>query len=302
MAGRFAPFAAGFVASRWNVRPMHVRVGVARSRARINARGINLTMFDTRFILITGRTPGASAQAVAAGASAALAFTGACIAHEVAGHAGACIGGGSTVAQVTSWLFICRPGILLADLGGPGANLLVGAASLLLLRGRRRGTVTHVLLALSAAFNLFWAAGCLIEGAVAARGDFAYAARLAGALQLPLRIAFGAMGVGLALMTCRLIGRQGLPRATLRCAYWVAGAAACASALLYTGPVGPALREAALESFGAMAWLWVVRPRPAGADTGAEPAVGASSWRLPVSASVAFGLLLALGHGYTAPM
>lgn len=235
---------------------------------------------------------------VAVAASAVLAFVGACVAHEVAGHAGACLIGGGTVAQVSSSLFACQPGTLLADLGGPGANFMMGLVSLLLLRGRQRGTTIHLVLALSVAFNMFWVAGELLMSAVVARDDFAYAARMFGAAQIPVRTIFGAAGIGLAIMTCRLMGCQGLPRSALRLAYGVAGAAVCASAVFYVGPIWPALREATLESFGAMAWLWCIHPSPPNSEASTKPIHTAVLWPISLLALIAFSLLLALGHGY----
>lgn len=239
---------------------------------------------------------------VAVAASAVLAFVGACVAHEVVGHTGACLIGGGIVERVSSSLFACRPGTLLADLGGPAANFMMGLVSLTLLRGRRRGVPIHLVLALSVAFNMFWVAGELLMSALVGRDDFAYAARLFGAAQVPVRTIFGAAGIALAIMTCRLMDQQGLPRSALRLAYCVAGAAVCASALFYAGPVGPALREAALESFGAMAWLWCVRPGPTNSDAGAKPAHAVALWPVSLLALIAFGLLLTLGHGYVAPV
>lgn len=231
-------------------------------------------------------------------AGAVLAFVGACVAHEVAGHAGACLIGGGTVRQVSSSLFACHPGTLLADLGGPGANFMIGLVSLLLLQGQQRGTTLHLVLTLSAAFNMFWVVGELLMSAVMARDDFAYAARMFGAAQIPVRIIFGAAGIGLAIMTCRLVGRQGLPRSALLLAYWVIGVAVCVSAVFYVGPIKLALREAALESFGTMAWLWCIRPDPTSPDTGEKPGDSAALWPISMLALIAFSLLLALGHGY----
>jgi hypothetical protein len=241
-------------------------------------------------------TAGLSADAVVVAACAALAFTSACMAHEVLGHAGACLAGGGTVTTMTSSLFACSPGLLLADLGGPCANLVVAAACLLSLRGRRPGSIARLLLVLAAAFNLWWLAGCLLKSAVATHGDFAYAARLAGGAQAPLRTLFGLAGFGLGVATCRMLGRQQLTREALWLAYGVAGAAACVSALSAIGPIGPALREAALESFGGMAWLGLVRPRaPAAlADHMREPS---TSRRVVVLAVLALCMLVALGHG-----
>jgi len=239
---------------------------------------------------------GMSIDAAGVAACAALAITSACLAHEVLGHAGACLAGGGTVTRMTSSLFACNPGLLLADLGGPGASLLMAAACVLLLRGGRPGSLARLVFVLAAAFNALWLAGCLLESAVAARGDFAYAARLAGDAQAPLRAMFGLAGLGLGVATCRMLGRQQLTREALWLAYGVAGAAVCVSALFSVDSVGPALREAALESFGAMAWLCFVRPRAAAtpAHQGPQPS---TSRRIVLLALLALCMLLALGHG-----
>jgi hypothetical protein len=236
------------------------------------------------------------ADTVVMAACAALAITSACVVHEALGHPGACLAGGGTVTTMTSSLFACSPGLLLADLGGPGANLLMAVAGVLLLRGRRPGSIARLVFVLAAAFNVLWLAGCLLESAVAARGDFAYAARLAGGAQAPLRTMFGLAGVGLGVATCRMLGRQQLTRKALWLAYGVAGAAVCASALFNANSVAPALREAALESFGAMAWLLLVRPRAAAtqAHQGPEPS---TSRRVVILALLALCMLFALGHG-----
>jgi hypothetical protein len=235
---------------------------------------------------------------VTVAASALFAFVGACIAHEVVGHSGACLIGGGIVAQVSSSLFKCDPGTLISDLGGPGANLIAGLISLIGLRGRRRGTALHLVLAFSAAFNMFWLAGELIISAVLARDDFAYAARSFGAARYFVRAIFGAGGISLAIMTCRLLAHQGLSRNMLRLAYCVVGTAVCLSAGLHASPIGPALREAAFESFGGMAWLLCVRPRPPNSNVGAELGYYAAPWTISLLALIALGLLLAIGHGY----
>lgn len=239
---------------------------------------------------------GMAGVSVDVAACAALAFTSACLAHEVLGHGGACLVGGGTVTRMTSSLFACSPRLLLADLGGPGASLLMAAACALLLRGRRPGSPARVALVLAAAFNVLWLAGCLLEAAVAARGDFAYAARLAGAAQAPLRTLFGLVGVGLGVATCRMLGRQPLTRGALWLAYGVAGAAVCTSALFSVATVGPALREAALESLGAMAWLCFVRPRATATPVQPGPHPSTSR-RIVVLALLALCVLFALGHG-----
>ena len=233
-------------------------------------------------------------------ASALAAFVGACTAHELVGHSGACLIDGGTVVEVSSSLFKCRPGTLVSDLGGPGANFIVGLVSLILLRDRQRGTLIHLVLAFSVAFNMFWLAGELLMSAVLARDDFAYAARTFGAAQFFARAIFGMAGISLAIMTCRLMAYQGLSRNMLRLAYCVVGTGVCLSAGLHATPIGPALREAALESFGGMAWLLCVSPRPPNSMRVAKLAFNPASWSISLLALIAFSLLLALGHGYAA--
>jgi len=229
-----------------------------------------------------------------------LSFAGACVTHEVLGHAGACLIGGGTVTTLTSSAFVCQPRLLVADLGGPGANLLLGIACLLLLQRLRPGSIVHFLTLLGAAFDLFWLAGCLAEAAVVARGDVAYAQRLASEGHVMLRVLFGIAAVAIGVATCRLLGRQHVPRRFYWLAYVVAGATSCLSVLFATHPLGPALRESALESLGSMAWLLLVRPRPEGPPPDPPP-VAASPRRVVAPALLALGLLVALGHGITPP-
>lgn len=201
---------------------------------------------------------------------AALAFSATCFTHEVLGHGAACLAGGGSVTRLTSVYFACRDGGLLADLGGPGANLALAAVGATLLRGR--GAIRGSGLALLCAFNVFWVAGCLLASAVAMRSDFAYAARLLGPGEVPARVLFGACGIGLGMLACRLLARHHWTRRALWLAYGVAGIVACGAALCFAGPVLPALREAALEGFGAMAWLLFVRPAPTAYPACARPA------------------------------
>jgi hypothetical protein len=198
--------------------------------------------------------------------------------------------------QMTSSLFVCQPRLLVADLGGPGANLLMGLASVMLLRRLRPGSIVHLITLLSAGFNLFWLAGCLFEAAVAGQGDLKYAERLVDGAQVMVRVSFGIAATVIGVATCRLLGRQHVSRKLYWLAYAAAGATACASVLFSPHPLGPPLREAAFESLGSMVWLMLVRPRPEGPPPD-RPSVADSSPRLVALAMVAFALLLALGHG-----
>lgn len=193
---------------------------------------------------------------------AAAAFGAACFTHEVLGHAGACLLEGGVVTRLTSVYFHCRGGGVPVDLAGPGANGMAGMLAAGALRARRWGPRARVGLALAAAFDLFWVAGCLLASAIAATSDFILAARLAAsvidAAEIVARALLCVAGIAVGMLTCRMLSRQSLAPGTLRLAYGAAGLTACGLALCFGGPVAPALREAALESFGAMAWLWCV--------------------------------------------
>lgn len=219
-----------------------------------------------------------------------VAFAAACLAHELVGHGGARLASGGVITRLSSVYFTCRGGGLAADLGGPLANLVLAALCAVALRRRRWAGATRDLIALVFAFNLLWGAGCMLLSAVTMRSDFAYAIRVSGLG----RAVAGLSGLLLALGCLRAVRDLAVPRETLRIAYLSGGAVSCMAALVYAGPVLPALREAALESFGAMSWLLLASPRTAATTlrSGTLPRWGA--WALPL----ALACLLLLGHGY----
>ena len=236
---------------------------------------------------------------VVIGASA-LAFVAACVAHEVVGHGGACLLGGGTIDRLSSVYFHCSGADLPADLGGPVASAVLGLAALALLRRGQRGAAARAFLAFSFAINLLWVVGCLLWSSLAAQSDFAYAARLLGRWETAGRIVLGVAGIGLGVFTCRVLARQRLPRQALRTGYVTAGLVSCIAALLYAGPVLPALREAFLEGFGALAWLLFVPG--VGASSHAPGAATQDATRdrlLLASAALAvLGFAAVLGRGY----
>lgn len=193
---------------------------------------------------------------------AATAFGVACFTHEVLGHAGACLLESGVVTRLTSVYFHCRGGGVPVDLAGPGANVVAGMLAFGALRAWRWRPGVRASLAFIAAFNLFWVAGCLLGSAIAATGDFALAARLtahgSSAAEILARALLCASGIAIGMLTCRGLSRQSLSPRTLRLAYGVAGITSCGVMLCFAGPIVPGLREAALESFGAMAWLLFV--------------------------------------------
>ncbi len=223
-------------------------------------------------------------------ASAVIAFAVACLSHEVIGHSTACLASGGLISELSSAYFRCRGGGIVSDLGGPLANALVGLACLGLLRKRALDPAVQLTLVLAMAFNFLWLSGCLISSSVAGQSDFAFAARQFGPAEIVVRGLLGVAGIAIALICVRRIE---LSRAAARTAYIAAGLASCAAALAYVGPVMPAVREAALESFGSMAWLFLV---PAGKAN--APADIADNPALYSLAALAMLGLFMLGRGF----
>lgn len=245
---------------------------------------------------------GAYAREWAVVAAAMLAFIAACTAHEALGHGLACLATGSTIERVTTVYFQCRQKGLVADLGGPAANLVLWAISLALLRVRVWGYAARVFWALLLAFNAWWLAGCLMS-AMAGASDFAYAVRLLGRWALPGRVALVVLGVAIGLQArYALAAMRCLDRRMARIAYATAGGVCLAATLAFAGPTLPALREAALESLGSMVWLLFMADRKA--DAVADAATQVPGWALRgwvVAAVFAFAVFAAtLGQGYGA--
>jgi hypothetical protein len=235
-------------------------------------------------------------------AVALVAFIAACVAHEVVGHGGACLVEGGDVTLLSTVYFRCQGGGVVADLGGPLANLVLGVACLTLLRGQRWSRDAKRLLVLGFAFNFLWLAGCMLWSSIAGQSDFAYAVHLLGPAEPAMRVVVGFLGLVLARSTVRVVARQGLSRTTLRVSYVTAGVASGVSVLFFVGPVLPALWEAALEGFGAMAWLLFVPNAGAAVKPDAVQSAGESlpAW-LAISSVTAMSVFLLLGRGYQLP-
>lgn len=115
------------------------------------------------------------------------------------------------------------------------------------------------------------------------------------------------MGACVGALACRQLGQQPIARSTYWLGYAVAAIAACGSALASGPLIEPAMREAALESLAAMAWLWLIRPRPradtpmlAATPTPASRGEGISRRALVLAAVLATATLALLGHGVRA--
>jgi hypothetical protein len=234
-------------------------------------------------------------------ALAALSFIAACVAHEAIGHGGACIAIGGHVTLLTSVYFHCSNGGPLTDAAGPTMNLVVGAACWYALRSRSKPSMQwRLFLALTMAFNLFWGAGYFVFSSITDTGDWAFVLRGLALQPRPLWLfLMGAFGVALYYRSMRLIAAR-LPGGTpLVVAYLSAGAVSCLGVLFFNGPVLPALREAAMESFGAAISLLLLARRT---STPREPAVAemvvtrSNGWIL-ASAFATLAFVATLGRG-----
>jgi hypothetical protein len=232
---------------------------------------------------------------------AVLAFIVACVAHEAVGHGGTCLAFGGQVTLLTSVYFHCLNGSPLGDAAGPLMNLTVGAMCWIVLRARPSlSGHWRLFLVFAMAFNLFWGAGYFVFSAVTDHGDWAFVLRDL-ALQ-PRWLWRGLMGVLGAYLYHRSIRRVAfyLPSGTpLVVPYLAAGAVSCLAALFFAGPILPAVREAAQESFGAGVGLLLLAYRnshPAESPPSVVLVNPSKGWML-TSALVTLAFVATLGRG-----
>lgn len=232
-----------------------------------------------------------------------LAFIVACVAHEVIGHGGMCIALGSHIRLLTSVYSHCAEGGTPHAAAGPLMSLATGALFwAILARASSRLSVNWRLFVVFAmAFNLLWGAGYFVLSAVVNTGDWALVLRdLAPEPKWPWRVLMGLLGVYLYYRTLRLVAFYLPPKTPLVFSYLVAGAVACAAALFYTGPTLPALREGALEGFGAAAGLLLIaylNARRVESPSSVEFVNPSFGW-LIASALVTLSFFATLGRGY----
>jgi hypothetical protein len=107
-------------------------------------------------------------------------------------------------------------------------------------------------LVLTMAFNLFWLSGCMLVSAVAHKSDFAYALRVL-AISPPWlgRVVLGALGLAVYGLGMHATAKHVAQGASLAVSYATAGIVSCGAALFFVGAVAAAVREGAIESFGA---------------------------------------------------
>jgi hypothetical protein len=233
-------------------------------------------------------------------AIAAVAFIVACVAHEAIGHGGMCLALGGHITLLTSVYFRCTNGGPLTDAAGPLMNLIVGAACWSLARNRPPTSHSRLFFVLAMAFNLFWGAAYFIFSAITNTGDCAFVLRdLSLEPRWLWRLLMGAIGAALYVRSVRAIATEVPPGTPLVWPYLVAGVVSCVAALFFVGPVLPAVREAAKESFGAaVGLLFVAYCSSKQAHTSDSPSLVAHSngWLL-FSALVTILFILVLGRG-----
>lgn len=234
------------------------------------------------------------------GAIAAVAFIVACVSHEAIGHGGMCLAVGGRVTLLTSVYFRCTNGGPLTDAAGPLMNLIVGAACWLFARRRPSASSSRLFFVFAMAFNLFWGAGYFIFSAITNTGDWAFVLRdLSLEPRWLWRLVMGALGVFIYIRTVQAVATHVPPGTPLVWPYLVAGVVSCVAALFYAGPVLPAVREAARESFEANVGLLFLAYRNSkqGHASPLPILVAHSTGWLLFSALVTIVFFLLLGRG-----
>jgi len=186
----------------------------------------------------------------------AIAYITACVAHEVIGHGGMCLVVGGRVTLLTSVYFRGTNGGPLTDAAGPLMNLIFGTVCWSFARKRPLASQSRLFFVLAMAFNLFWSAAYFIFSAVTNTGDWAFVLRDLSLKPIWMwRLLMGALGVVIYVRSARAVDKLVPPGTSLLLSYLVAGVVSCVAALFFTGPVLPAVREAAHSSFGAAVGL-----------------------------------------------
>ena len=245
------------------------------------------------------QSPSAPPTLINVAAISAFTFIIACTSHEVLGHGAACLAEGGRITLLTSVYFHCENAGMLTDLAGPSMNLLLGLGAYALLERRDWSASLRLVLVLTSAFNLFWLAGCMLVSAVTSKSDFAYTLRLL-AVDPPWlgRAVLGILGLLVYWFGMRATAKHVALGTSLAVSWPAAGLVSCAAALFFVGPVAPAVREAAIESFGSAIGLLLLagtsRRLPFGSFS-TSPASG-YGW-LSLSTLATIGFVLFLGRG-----
>lgn len=228
-----------------------------------------------------------------------LAYASADIAHHVFGHGVACLALGGQVRSLSSVYVDCSLHGAVIDLAGPLANLLIGLLAAVL--GLRAYGTFRLLLALAAAFNLFWCTGQLIYGAVSVKDDFGWPLVVLG-LPLLTRYALAAVGLGLYRVIMRAVARLLAPFGAVRvrrmvlAAWLTAGLLAAVTALRDAHPLHAILYYALPQSQVLAIGLLFLPRLTLDGDT-APPLVFGAAWMAAALVVAALSILY-LGPGF----
>ena len=212
----------------------------------------------------------------------------------------ACLAGGGRIALLTSVYFQCAGASGVAtDLAGPTANLVLAGMCCLFLRAKNLSRNVRLFLALSLAINLFWMAGTMLDSAIMGRSDFAYLLRTTLIGQhAGSRIGLAFLGVLIYAWGLRAAARHAPAGTRFGVAYISMGIVSCSAALFYAGPTLPALKDAALESFGAMVGLLLLSVRAHGSAKALPVHLTGRLARVCGTALVVFWATLGIGISF----
>jgi len=229
-----------------------------------------------------------------------LAYASADVTHHVLGHGGMCLVTGGSIHSLSSVFVDCTLRGTAIDLAGPFANLIVGAlACALAFRARR---ALRLFLALATGFNFLWFALQLVFSVITRTDDFAWAMQVYHVSE-PLRYALIATGIGLYMLSMRIVARAFRPfgpsaraRRIVWTAWLTAGVFACITALFDRNPVAAILRSAAPQSLALSVGLLFL-PRYV-ASVAEEPAIERRVSWLVAAAIIATISIWFLGPGF----
>lgn len=205
----------------------------------------------------------------------AIAFVISSIAHEAIGHGGAAWLTGAKITRLSSVFFNAEHAGWVVDAAGPLMNFVLPASAAFLCRRNCLTSVyAHLLAVALIALNLFWGFGYFIYTGITQKGDWSFLLERMGSASIwrvglviagVIGYARSATAVRRMLLPFAERSRSGVPaRSLFRTSlllYIAAGATCCGAALFYRGPLAPALRESALESFGGFIGLVTIALR-----------------------------------------
>ena len=242
----------------------------------------------------------------------ALAFVISSVAHEAIGHGGVAWLTGAKITRLSSVFFNADHAGAIVDAGGPLMNFVLAGGAASLYRSRRPMSVYAQLFVVTlVAINLFWGFGYFIYSGITQKGDWSFLleSTTSASIWRVVLVVAGVVGYTRSTAAVRRMllpfaerSRGGFPaRSLFRTSlllYIGAGATCCDAALFYRGPVGPALHESALESFGGFIGLLTIALRKTGASSSGSVMISPNNvWRA-ATASIVIAFTCTFGRGY----